>query len=136
MLRIHFFFFFVLLLFVVGCSDKVSLKGKVTFTDDGSPLTKGTVAFVQGGKLSRGDIKEDGTYVVGTDKLTDGLPPGTYQVYISGAMISELVEFGDVPGVYNHTPLIHSKYDSPETSGLSVEVNSSTKTYDIKVDRF
>ena len=127
------FFIIIFWTFLAGCSGNVSLKGTVTFSDDGSPVPKGTVAFVQGGKMSRGTIKEDGSYVVGTEKEADGIPPGTYQVFISGAKISTVID------AYNnavHEPLIDTKYENPETSGLSVVIPAEKNTYDIKVDRF
>jgi len=136
MLRFHKFFFIVLLNVLIGCSGgNVSLKGTVTYSDDGSPLPAGTVAFVSGdGKISRGDIKENGTYIVGTEKTTDGLPPGTYQVFISSALKSTLID--EKYGIYDYEQLIDRKYERPETSGLSVDVNATTKTYDFHVDRF
>ena len=74
----------ILLLLFAGCSGNVGLKGTVTFLDDDSPLTVGTVALLKDGKIARGDIKPDGTYVVGFESERDGLPPGTYQIYILG----------------------------------------------------
>ena len=76
----------VLVIATTGCSDKVPMRGKVTFSDDQSPLTAGTVTFQSDTVLSRGDLKPDGTYVLGTEKLTDGIPKGTYQVTISDTM--------------------------------------------------
>ena len=136
MQRIYSFCFIVLLIFLAGCGNgKVSLKGKVTFSDDDSPVPAGTVAFVSGdGKMSRGNIKEDGTYVVWTESDKDGLPPGDYQVFISSALKSTLVD--EKYGIYDYEQLILKKYEDPGTSGLSVKVDASTKTYDIKVDRY
>ena len=82
---------------------------------------------------SRGNIKPDGTFVVGTDKETDGLPPGTYQVYITGS--DKAIPVGEY-GSYNYEPQINKKYENADTSGLTAEVNASTKTLDFKVDRF
>ena len=137
MQRFHCFFILVLLIFLTGCGSggKVSLKGKVTFADDGSPVSAGTVALVgANGKMSRGDIKEDGTYVVGTEKATDGLPPGSYQVFISSAL--KTIPIDAEKGQFNYEQLIAKKYEDPKTSGLTIEVNDSTKTYDIRVERF
>ena len=83
--------FVFLLLFVpvittIGCSDKVPMRGKVTFSDDQSPLTAGTVMFQSDTILARGDLKPDGTYIMGTEKLTDGIPKGTYRVSIENTM--------------------------------------------------
>ena len=124
----------ILLTLVVGCGSNVGLKGKVTFSDDGSPVPSGTVAFRKDGKIARGDIKEDGTYVVGFEKEADGLPPGKYEVFISGAC--KVVGRNEAEETDILEPLIAKKYDAPETSGLTVEVTASTKVFDIKVDRF
>ena len=127
------FYALVLLTFLVGCgSGHVSLKGKVTFSDNDEPLTQGTVAFVKDGRLSRGEIQSDGTYTVGTEKVSDGLPPGNYQVYISGT--SKAIPVGE-HGSFNYEPQIDPKYEYPETSGLTVTVDASTKEYNIQVDR-
>ena len=135
MQRLNNFCTFVLVALLAGCGgDNVSLKGKVTFSDDGTPLTQGTVAFLKEGKISKGTIKPDGTYIVGTDKETDGLLPGMYQVFISGS--EKAIPVDAEAGIYNYEPQIDKKYESADTSGLSVEVNASAKTFDIKVDRF
>jgi hypothetical protein len=135
------------LLVVAGCSNKVPLRGTVTF-DDGEPLTHGAV-FFQSEKLSaHGVIQSDGTYTVGTDKTTDGIPRGTYQVFLAG---TEHVEFrqtttGMVDSVTGEnidhrfreeirTPTIDPKYSSPATSGLTFTVDGRTRTFDIQVER-
>jgi flagellar hook assembly protein FlgD len=115
-----------------GCNSNVPLKGKVTFTDNDEPLTQGTVAFLKDGTVSRGTIQPDGTFVIGTEKVSDGLPPGTYQVYITGSDI--VIPIGEY-GANSYEPQIDKKYESPDTSGLTVTVDASTKTFDIKVDR-
>ncbi|MDR2706705.1 MAG: hypothetical protein LBC02_13070 [Planctomycetaceae bacterium] len=121
------------LLLLVGCGDKVGLGGKVTFSDDGSPLGTGTVCFETETYLARGTLKADGSYVVGSLSEKDGLPAGTYRVYISGAE----KEIGqDKEGMAIMEPLIDTKFSSGSTSGLSIDVTASTKTFDIKVDRY
>ncbi|MDR1963644.1 MAG: hypothetical protein LBQ50_07685 [Planctomycetaceae bacterium] len=121
------------LLLFSGCGDKVGLGGKVTFSDDGSPLVTGTVCFETDTYLARGTLKPDGSYVVGSLSEKDGLPPGNYRVYISGAE----KEIGqDREGMAIMEPLIDAKFASGSTSELSLEVTSSTKTFDIKVDRY
>ena len=70
---------------LIGCGSNVEFGGKVTYSDDGSPLTTGTVVFKKGNLISKGSLKPDGTFVVGSMKENDGLVPGSYQVYITGA---------------------------------------------------
>ena len=140
MYRLFTFFSLVLLsIFLTGCgSGKVPFSGKIIFSDDGSPLTTGTIAFVKDGKLSRGEIKEDGTFVVGTDGVADGLFPGTYQVYISARKATPVESTGPYSdtGNYVYEELIDKKYQSPDTSGITVEVPHPTKHYELSVDRF
>ena len=127
-----------------GCGDP-KVKGKVTFSD-GSPLTKGQVMFQKEGFIGSGDIKKDGSYSAGKQKDGDGLPPGTYQVFISGASTYDQAELKDAQkqdvvigaGQLGKIPkpfdLIHSKFTSPKTSGLSVEVKGGSVKYDITVE--
>jgi len=127
MLRL--FCFIMVLALIVGCGDSnVGLNGKVTFSDDGSPLTKGSVTFLKDGKIAYGGLNENGTYVVGFLKATDGLPPGRYEVYVSGAEIVH--EDG------TRELLIDRKYENPETSGLVLDVTAATKEFNFHVDRF
>ena len=121
------------LLMLAGCGDKVGLRGKATFTDDGSPVPTGTVCFETDTYLARGDLKPDGTFVVGSLKANDGLPPGKYRVYISGAQKS----IGqDKEGMDIYESLIDEKFASGSTSGITIDVTASTKNLDVKVDRY
>ncbi|MCL2116962.1 MAG: hypothetical protein FWH27_00900 [Planctomycetaceae bacterium] len=136
---------FVLAL-VAGCGKgHVPLQGKVTFSDDGSPLTTGNVNFVNGSFQSRAPLQPDGTYTVGTYKASDGLPPGKYSVYVTGAVkvIGEAKLSGDIGptgevtggGMPITEPLIAPKFSSANNSGLEFEAGSA-KTFDFKVDRY
>lgn len=123
----------VLCLFTVvtGCGNGfVGMKGRVTYSDNGEPLEAGTVTFTSEMFQARGDIEKDGNYVIGSLTDNDGLPPGTYTVYISNADSLSGSQENPVK-----TPLIDGKYASPKTSGLSVIVDGSTKKYDFTVDR-
>lgn len=123
----------VALLFAAGCGDKVHLGGKVTYSDDGSPLGVGTVCFETDSYLARGTLKADGTYVTGSLSEKDGIPPGTYRVYVAGAMR----EIGvDKSGMPLNEPLIDEKFASGASSGLVMTVDASTKKYDFQVDRY
>lgn len=119
-------------LFLTGCGNQVGLGGKVTFSDDGSPLTSGTVYLVEGNFMARGPIQSDGSYIVGSVKEGDGLPPGTYSVYVSGAT----KEAGtDASGMPTFESLIDDKFASAQTSGLTVTVPAEKNRFDFKVDR-
>jgi len=123
------------LVFVFGCgSGKQSLRGKVTFSDDGSPVPMGTVFFNATTSFSRGEIQSDGTYVVGTDTLTDGIPKGTYTVTINA---TEYTERRSPEGSVSSTSksLIDPKYNDAGTSNLTFTADGKTKKFDIQVDR-
>ena len=133
MLRFHNFYPLILLVFTIGCSENVGLKGTVTFSDDGSPLTVGTVAFLKDGEIARAPLDEKGNYVVGFERAANGLPPGRWQVYITGA--EEVVNRDEETGTVTRAPLIEAKYQNPETSELVLEVNASTRDFSFSVDR-
>jgi len=142
-------FVFLVCLGVAGCSKFVPLRGTVTFSDDGSPLTTGFVYFDNGKDLARGKINADGTYVMGSLKNTDGLAPGLYKVYVqaigpdpSGATmkVNSVVAPGSDPATSGEVfavlvSLVDDKFASAETSGLECNVDRKTKTHDITVDR-
>ena len=79
----------LLLVACVGCGGRSQVHGKVVFSD-GSPLTYGTVNFTSGEVMCKGQIEKDGTFKMRTFKPGDGVPPGTYKVYIT-----DTLQFGD-----------------------------------------
>ena len=118
----------LMLCIVVGCgTGHVPLKGKVTFLDDDSPLTVGTVVLSTSDFQSRGDLDANGEFLMESVRVGDGLPPGTYAVSIRGA-----VEYGLSGGTYS---LVDPKWNSPDTSDLTIDVDSKTRFLEIKVDR-
>lgn len=124
----------VVLLFVTGCGDanRVNVRGTVTFSDDGSPLTRGIVCFDNDTIMARGTIAPDGRYAIGVEKDGRGIPPGSYKVSIFFAQ-------EEIPGGALYAPrykeLIDGKYASRHTSGIELVVDPSTTRFDIKVDR-
>lgn len=126
-------------IFFTGCGDNVPLGGTVTFSDDGSPLEVGTIAFTNGTMQARGDIGAGGKYDLGTLKVGDGLPPGDYKVYITGAEKTEAgktIGTGEYQSTLNKiTQLIDPKYSSADKTPLTAKVDASTKQIDFKVDR-
>ncbi len=119
----------------LGCSKNLKVSGKVTFSD-GSPVTFGTVAFVTDTFYGSGAISSDGTYVMGSTKERDGLPPGTYKVYIENSE-----EITTVPGATEKDPpkttskeRIAKKFTRPTETPLSCEVKGAT-VYNITVEK-
>ncbi len=124
----------ILAIVALGCGDanRVNVKGTVTFSDDGSPLTRGIVCFDNDKLMARGMLKPDGSYAIGVEKDGRGIPPGAYKVSIFFAQ-------EEIPGGAPYSPrykqLIDEKYASRDTSGLGIVVDPSTTHFDIKVDR-
>lgn len=113
--------------FVMGCSKNQPLSGRVTYVDDGSPVINGVITFTDGKNEARGNIDPDGHFIVGFEEEKNGIPLGRYNVYITGAGVSEEQRF---------ISSIGAQYESPETSGLSFDVSSKgPRTFDITVER-
>ncbi len=141
MQKYYFPFVLLCILAAVGCGRNVPAEGRVIFSHDGSPLTAGMVLFDDGKMNARGVIDKDGTFVMSSLKKNDGLPPGTYRVSIVAAY--ELLPCpeneDDDPSNDIYPPpqirLIDEKYENVETSGIVVDVEKSTKSYEITVDK-
>jgi hypothetical protein len=132
--RIVPFFAFALLfslLIAAGCGQP-KISGKVVFSDDQSPVTKGVVMFHGDHGVARGDIQPDGSFVVSSLKQNDGLPPGKYSISIKETQIN-LTPRGQ--GLPNYKNVIDKKYANQNTSGLILNVTKS-QSFDIQVDRF
>ena len=127
-------FLLSLLLVLTGCGNHVGLSGKVIFSDDQSPLTVGTVNFETDSFFARAPLRPDGTFVVGSLGDADGLPPGKYNVYISGAIQSVTTGEG-ARATTTSEPLVDQKFTSGATSGIVIEITSTTRGFEIVVDR-
>jgi hypothetical protein len=128
-IKLLFFASMLILCICVGCSKNVSLNGQVTYSDDGSPLTTGTVCFETDTYMARGNINSDGKYTLMSVTPNDGLPEGLYKVSVLNATV------GDEDDV-TKKPLIDPKYNSGNTSGITFQVTPSTHRFDFKVDRY
>ena len=154
MIKYQYYAALVLLCGTLGCGTNVKFGGRVTYSDDGSPLTTGMVCFESNSLLARGELGQDGYYDLGSMNLKDGIPKGEYRVYISGAQSADdsaltqeaspsssqtpyasNMPSGSMAGIV-YTPLIDPKYSEGKTSGLTVTIDGSSKTFDFKVDRY
>ena len=121
----------IVMTFMVGCGSQPGLRGKVVFSDDKSPLTQGIVVFQSEKGIARGELDKNGNYVVGSLKANDGLPPGTYKVYLETTELYHPNPKGGLPIIEY---VIDHKYEKSNTSGITVEIKRST-TFDFEVDR-
>jgi len=80
-------------LFLIGCgSGLYRVTGKITF--DGKPMVGGgAISFIplgdKPGKAPGGEIAEDGTYTLMTDKPGDGSMLGEFRVAVTQTTVSE-----------------------------------------------
>lgn len=120
-----------LALCVVGCNRNVHVQGTVTF-NDGAPLTVGEVLFESNGFVGSGRLDKNGSFRINGASKGIGIPAGDYGVSIVGT------EQPDAPLVVgsnpNFIPLVHSKYKSPSTSEISIEVKRGMKPVEITVE--
>ena len=123
----------------IGCgTGNVPMGGTVTFSDNGDPLEVGTIVFTDGKQQARAELGPGGKFNLGFVKANDGLPKGSYKVYISGAIKREDRDVPNPrPGVlyFTETQLIDLKYERPDSSGLTFIVDGTTKTTTFSVDR-
>ena len=115
-----------------GSGNTSPVRGKVVFKD-GRPLTGGLVVFRPVDQRlqvsSRGDIHQDGTFVLGTYQEGDGAIPGKYQAAITPPPRRKVRE-KPVEG-----PIINPRFESYETSGLEFEVKRGKNNFTIEVDK-
>ena len=123
--------------FVTGCGDGHTVTGKVTFPD-GTPLTVGKVMFSDGSKTAFGDLNAKGEYRLGMEKAGSGIPAGTYQVYITGALVDGNPDFAatmeDGSKVIPRILAIDPMFTAPSRSNLTCEVNGKT-VFNIPVEK-
>ena len=92
--RVFFPLICVIILFsiTIGCSQKQSLHGTITFSDDGSPVPTGAIFFTTPTFEAMGAIKKDGTYTVSSTGNNDGIPKGqTYAVTITADEVEQIL---------------------------------------------
>jgi len=121
-----------LLLFgAAGCGPNLQpVHGKVTYPD-GQPVTEGIVVFESDDGtrpvMARAEIQSDGTYVLGTFKPGDGVPPRKYRVLVAPKYDANAVDGPRKP------PPIDPRFSDLKTSGLEFEVKSGANEFPITV---
>ena len=130
------------LLVLTGCgSGNYAVSGKVVFSDDGSPVSTGTVAFEAGSHLFRGLIQPDGTFVMGTQRANDGVPSGKYRVYVLAEKVTstptgDKTSEGEEEVLIEVEQLVDEKFTKSSTSGIEIDITGPKKDLEIKVDRY
>lgn len=121
-----------LFLVLPGCGggDKGSVSGKVTYK--GQAVTGGSLTFIPAGtgnpgKPATGEVKSDGTYVLGTNSASDGAAIGTHKVVYSAPVLEAKRELK--PGEGPPRSPFHGL--TPKT--VQVEVKAGSNTIDIEL---
>jgi hypothetical protein len=133
-----FFTFLSIGLLAAGCSGEgggkvVPVEGMVMVGNE--PLKEGSIAFhpdeSKGNKSGNPSV---GTITDGKFNLTTGgqvgAPVGYYKVTVNSSAPSDPKDEYSVP-----KSLINSKYENPETSGLTAEVKEGAGSYEFKVTK-
>lgn len=128
----------VVMLTSAGCgkaTGTVAVTGRA-MVKDGRGLPGGRVILTGGKTSASGQIKPDGTFVLGTFTTSDGSKPGTYTVVIVGATEPDTrSEFDRMGGVGKAPPsLIHPRYNTASTSDLKVEIKPPKTHLELVLD--
>jgi len=126
---------FLPVVYAVGCAREVrsTVTGKVDY--EGQSLNTGYVTFQVNNLVTRGAaIGSDGSYSV------DGLPYGSAVVSIYVEEPPPPVPEGITPtaiaGTYEPNPvLIPSKYETHETSGITLQIAMPEQSFDIHLKK-
>lgn len=112
----------LLLFSLTGCSGNVTTVGTVKFAD-GTPLSEGQIFFQNDKHDFVSLIKPDGTYSIWGVREGDGIPPGTYNVFLKFSY----QYLDEIP--------VDQKFVSAETSGFTAEVAAGKKNrFDFTVE--
>jgi len=120
----------VLVSLLVGCGPKGPDMGQVsgTVTYKGKALPTGTIVFIpetEGALMATAEIREDGTYIAGTEQFGPGVPLGKHRVMISA--------FRDHGPETSAEALLPDKYGSDRKSGLTADVESGENVVDFSL---
>lgn len=122
--RLFLFLMMLATMGVAGCggtgSDGMApVQGVVTL--DGKPLTSGFVFVTPAeGRSAKGTIQVDGSFVLGTNAIADGVKTGTHPVSVKPPPAREGMPLSDT------AKALPTLYTSARTSGLTVEVKPNT----------
>lgn len=126
---------------LAGCGGQRSVPGrpktvpvKVTVTYHGAPVAEATVQFLPdgSGNAATGITDAQGIARLTTFEQNDGAVPGSYRVtvrksiQVGGASAND-PDAPPVPASYREE--LPTKYASPETSGLTVQVSDSQREF-------
>jgi hypothetical protein len=115
---------------VTACnSDKIyTVPAEGTVTYKGKPLEKGQVQFLPTEGPAAVGMIEDGKFILGTNGVGNGAPPGKYRVTVF-SYTNVKSKFGETTS----KSVIPNRYTNPDSSGLVEEVPDAGKK-DFKIE--
>jgi hypothetical protein len=124
----------IAILTLAGCGAKTNqVTGKIIYPDGTSMPGGGQVMFIStdpsAKTSSRGMIKDDGSYTMGTFAETDGVLAGTYKIAVVPTPPKNI---GNPPPGW---PPLQKKYMDANTSGLEYTVTRGRNKHDITVEK-
>jgi hypothetical protein len=129
---------FVLLMFCAvvccaGCAkSNVPISGTVSF-EDGTPLEIGVLVFTNGTYQGRSNLETGGKFTIGMLSEGDGLAPGQYKIYVSGAESVAPSPKGGMLKLY--TPLVAPKFTSAGSTPIEMKIDKGNESLDIKIEK-
>ncbi len=125
-------FLFATTLFCLGCTEPkyFPVRGKIV-DETGKLVTELAGAQISFDSVSQpvsavAEVRSDGTFKMTTETTEDGCLPGEHRVAIGRVFLSADRQL---------PPVIHSKYESAETSGLKVNVGKKSNDVTLQVER-
>jgi hypothetical protein len=112
----------ILPLLLAGCRpsyqrDTAPVRGRVTV--DGQPVTSGYVIVIpSSGRMAKGTIQADGSFIMGTYSARDGVQLGSHPVVVHPVPADESSSGSRPPA----GPKIPDRYGLAGTSQLQIEV--------------
>lgn len=110
---------------LAGCSDP-AVHGSIKYTD-GSPVPKGILILQNQESQGIGELKPDGSFQIYQFKPGDGLKPGKYEGYITGAV--NIDEKGKTK------TLVPEKYTGLDRAGIVYDTQVNKGRLDIVVEK-
>lgn len=120
----------LLMSLLAGCGPKGPDVGQVsgTVTYKGKTLPTGTIVFIpekEGSLMAFAEIRQDGTYIAGTEEFGPGVPLGKHRV-----MISAFIDHGPEKSA---EAILPEKYGSDRKSGLTADVEAGENVVDFSL---
>jgi hypothetical protein len=133
------YFGLMVLLTIVGCSEKLPdgmpklIKVSLTFKQEGKPLSGATVSLVSEDPAIKwtvgGSTNNNGVVILKTHGIYTGVPEGEYKICVKKFVMEGELQTMANPGAppprdYN---LVESQYGYPDDTPLAIEIKSGSK---------